>query len=164
MDILTQATEIYLGAQVEAGAEVLQIFDSWAGILPEAEFRRWAIEPMAKLVSNLKAKYPNIKIIGFPKGAGLFYRDYVVDTKVDGISLDWTVPLDWAAATLQPLATVQGNLDPILVAVGGDALDRAIDNLLKKLGKGPFIANLGHGIIPSTPPENVDRLVKRLRA
>ena len=119
---------------------------------------------MVKLVNNLRAKHPQIKIIGFPKGAGILYRDYVVETKVDGVSLDWTVPLDWAAEVLQPLTTVQGNIDPILVAVGGEALDHAVDQLKLKLGKGPYIANLGHGIIPSTPPENVDRLVKRLRA
>ncbi len=163
MEILTDATIAYLGAQVEAGAEVLQLFDSWSGILPEEEFKRWSISPMVKIVAELKAKYPAIKIVGFPKGAGLMYRNYVIDTKVDGISLDWTVPLEWAAENLQPLATLQGNLDPILVAVGGEALDQAVDRLLTVLGKGPFIANLGHGIIPSTPPENVDRLVKRIR-
>jgi len=164
MDLLTTATETYLSAQVDAGAEVLQIFDTWAGVLPEEYFRRWVIDPMVKLVSNLKAKHPKIKIIGFPKGAGILYRDYVLNTKVDGISLDSGVPLAWAAETLQPLATLQGNIDPILVAVGGEALDKAVDYLKKTLGKGPYIANLGHGIIPSTPPENVDRLVKRLRS
>ena len=164
MDLLTEATITYLSAQVDAGAEVLQIFDSWAGALPEAEFRRWAIGPMVKLVETLRAKHPDIKIIGFPKGAGIMYRDYVLATKVDGVSLDWTVPLDWAAEILQPLATVQGNLDPILLAAGGDVLDMAVDDLKRKLGKGPYIANLGHGIIPSTPPENVERLVKRLRS
>ena len=164
MDLLIAATATYLSAQVDAGAEVLQIFDSWAGALPEAEFRRWAIGPMVQLVEILRAKHPGIKIIGFPKGAGIMYRDYVLATKVDGVSLDWTVPLDWAAECLQPLTTVQGNLDPILVAAGGDVLDLAVDHLKAKLAKGPFIANLGHGIIPSTPPENVDRLVKRLRS
>ena len=164
MDLLVSATCQYLSAQVEAGAEVIQIFDSWAGALPEAEFRQWVIAPMVKLVTYLRAKHPHIKIIGFPKGAGVLYRDYVLATKVDGVSLDWTVPLDWAAEVLQPLTTVQGNLDPILLAVGGETLDLAVDNLKRQLGKGPYIANLGHGIIPSTPPENVDRLVKRLRA
>jgi len=163
MDILTEATIRYLSAQVDAGAEVLQVFDSWAGILPEPEFKRWCIGPMVKIVQALKTKHPTIKIIGFPKGAGILYRDYVVETKVDGVSLDWTVPLEWAAETLQPLTTVQGNLDPILVAVGGDVMDQAVDRLISVLGKGPFIANLGHGIIPSTPPENVDRLIKRIR-
>lgn len=164
MDLLISATEIYLSAQVEAGAEVLQIFDSWAGALPETEFRRWVIAPMVKLVTNLRAKHPHIKIIGFPKGAGILYLDYVMETKVDGVSLDSSVPLSWAAQVLQPLTTVQGNIDPILLAVGGDALNRAADHLKQVLGKGPYIANLGHGIIPSTPPENVEQLVQRLRA
>ena len=164
MDLLISATETYLSAQVDAGAEVLQIFDSWAGALPETEFRKWVIAPMVKLVTNLRAKHPKIKIIGFPKGAGILYRDYVLETKVDGVSLDSSVPLSWAAEVLQPLTTVQGNIDPILLAVGGEALDLAADHLKKVLGKGPYIANLGHGIIPSTPPENVGNLVQRLRA
>ena len=164
MDLVARATETYLSAQVAAGAEVLQVFDSWAGALPEEEFKRWVIKPMVEMVATLRAKHPTVKIIGFPKGAGILYRDYVLDTKVDGISLDASVPLDWAAERLQPLATVQGNIDPILVAVGGDALDHAADRLKSILGKGPFIANLGHGLIPSTPPENVQRLISRLRS
>jgi len=163
METVTDATIRYLSAQVTAGAEVLQLFDSWAGVLPELEFRRWCIEPMAKIVAALKELHPAIKIIGFPKGAGILYRDYVAATKVDGISIDWTVPLEWAAEVLQPMATVQGNIDPIAVEVGGEVMDMAVDRLLRILGKGPFIANLGHGIVLSTPPENVKRLVDRIR-
>ena len=164
MELLISATETYLSAQVEAGAEVLQLFDSWAGALPETEFRRWVIEPMVRLTANLRAKHPQIKIIGFPKGAGILYREYVLATKVDGVSLDSSVPLDWAAEVLQPLATIQGNIDPILLAVGGEALDLAVDRLKRVLGKGPYIANLGHGIIPSTPPDHVARLIGRIRS
>jgi uroporphyrinogen decarboxylase len=162
--LLTDAIKIYLSAQIEAGAEILQLFDSWAGALPEIEFKRWVIQPMCEIVETLRAKYPKIKIIGFPKGAGILYLDYVKATKVDGISLDFTVPLQWAADVLQPLATLQGNIDPILVAAGGEALDLACDRLRKVWGGGAYIANLGHGIIPSTPPDNVLRLVNRLRS
>ena len=163
MALITEATFQYLSAQVKAGAEVLQIFDTWAGALPEEEFRRWVIEPARQLSERLKAAHPAIRIIGFPRGAGILYRDYARDSGIDGMGLDWTVPLDWAAEVLQPLVTVQGNIDPQILNAGGEAIDHAADRLISILGKGPLIANLGHGIVPTTRPESVERLVNRLR-
>lgn len=164
MDLLIEATGQYLIRQIDAGAEAIQIFDTWAGALPETEFRRWVIEPARRLVERIHSERPGVPVIGFPRGAGILYEAYVTETKVDGVSLDSSVPLDWAARVLQPKCTVQGNLDPILLVAGGDALDAGIDRVLNTLGKGPFIFNLGHGIIPPTPPENVARLAERVKA
>lgn len=163
MGLLTEATGQYLIHQIDAGAEVIQLFDTWAGALPETEFRRWVIGPTAALVDRIHRERPGVKVIGFPKGAGLLAKDYVIETKVDGIGLDAAMPLDWAARELQPLCTVQGNLDPILLVAGGEAMDRAIDHVLDTLGHGPFIFNLGHGIVPQTSPDHVARLVDRVR-
>lgn len=164
MELLIEATCQYLIRQIDAGAEAIQIFDTWAGALPETEFRRWVIEPARRLVERIHSERPGIPVIGFPRGAGILYEAYVTETKVDGVSLDSSVPLDWAARVLQPKCTIQGNLDPILLVAGGDALDAGIDRVLNTLGKGPFIFNLGHGIIPPTPPENVARLAQRVKA
>lgn len=163
MRLLIEATFTYLSAQVDAGAEIIQIFDTWAGALPETEFRKWVIAPARELTERLKAAHPHIKLIGFPRGAGALYKDYALETKVDGLGLDWAVPLEWARDELQPHVTLQGNIDPLLLSQGGEALDQAIDRVLAILGKGRFIANLGHGIVPATPPDYVDRLVKRFR-
>jgi len=164
MNLLIEATGQYLIHQIDAGAEAIQIFDTWAGALPETEFRRWVIEPARQLVERIHCERPGVPVIGFPRGAGVLYEAYVTETKVDGVSLDSSVPLDWAARVLQPKCTVQGNLDPILLVAGGEALDAGIDRVLKALSKGPFIFNLGHGIIPPTPPENVARLAERIKA
>lgn len=164
MDLLVEATGQYLIRQIDNGAEAIQIFDTWAGALPETEFRQWVIEPARKLVERIHAERPGVPVIGFPRGAGILYEAYVTETKVNGVSLDTSVPLDWAARVLQPKCTVQGNLDPILLVAGGEALDSGIDRILNALGKGPFIFNLGHGIIPPTPPENVARLAQRVKA
>jgi uroporphyrinogen decarboxylase len=164
MDMLVAATGDYLLAQIDAGAEVVQLFDTWAGALPEDAFRRWVIGPARTLVERIRKERPGVPVIGFPRGAGILYQAYVAETGVDGVSIDTAVPPDWAASALQPHCTVQGNLDPILLAAGGPALDAAIDRILAALGHGRFIFNLGHGIVPSTPPENVGRLAERLRA
>lgn len=164
MDLLVQATGDYLIAQIDAGAEVIQLFDTWAGVLPEDEFRRWVIQPTKTLVARIKSERPGVPVIGFPKGAGLLYEAFVIETGVDAVSLDTGLPLAWARATLQTRVTVQGNLDPLMLVVGGEAMDKAIDHILAELGRGPFIFNLGHGIIPMTPPENVARLAERIRA
>jgi uroporphyrinogen decarboxylase len=163
MALLTQATGDYLIRQIDNGAEVIQIFDTWAGALPELEFDKWVIAPTRALVERIRAERPGVPVIGFPRGAGVLYKRYVLETKVDGVSIDSSVPLDWAAAELQPHCTVQGNLDPLLLVAGGEALDAGIDRVLTKLGKGPFIFNLGHGIVPPTPPENVGRLAERVK-
>ncbi|CCG41643.1 uroporphyrinogen decarboxylase [Magnetospirillum molischianum] len=163
MALLTQATGDYLIRQIDNGAEVIQIFDTWAGALPEEQFDAWVIAPTRALVERIRAERPGVPVIGFPRGAGVLYKRYVTETKVNGVSIDSSVPLDWAAAELQPHCTVQGNLDPLLLVAGGEALDAGIDRVLTKLGKGPFIFNLGHGIVPPTPPENVARLAERVK-
>ena len=164
IDLLVEATVSYLSRQVEAGAEVLQLFDSWAGALPEPGFRRWCIEPTIRIVAALKARYPDIPIIGFPRGAGTLYVPYATETGIDAVSLDTTVSVAWAAEALQSKLPVQGNLDPILLVAGGDALDREVERILSGFSGGAHIFNLGHGVTQTTPPETVERLARRLRA
>ncbi|SDH59473.1 uroporphyrinogen decarboxylase [Roseospirillum parvum] len=163
IDLVVEASTAYLLAQVEAGAEAVQIFDSWAGVLPEDAFRQWVIEPNRRIVEGLKAVHPDLPVIGFPRMAGPMYEAFVKETGVDAVSLDTTVPVAWAAERLQPLCTVQGNLDPLLVVQGGAAMEKSVAHILETLGKGPFVFNLGHGIVPQTPPENVAALIAQVR-
>lgn len=164
IDTLVQATGDYLIAQIDAGAEAVQIFDSWAGVLPEDEFAKWVIAPTRALVARLKAERPQVPVIGFPRGAGLMYERFVGETGVAGVSLDTSLPLDWAAKVLQPHCTVQGNLDPQWLVVGGDGMLAAADRVFQTLGQGPFIFNLGHGITPAASPDTVARLAERIRS
>ncbi len=161
--ILVEATIHYLRRQIDAGAEVIQIFDTWAGVLPAPEFGRWCIEPTAQIVAALKESHAEVPVIGFPRGAGLALHRYVAGTGVDAVSLDTGIPTEWAAKTLQPRIPVQGNLDPIMLVAGGEALDRAARQVLESLAAGPFVFNLGHGIIPETPPEHVAQLARIIR-
>jgi uroporphyrinogen decarboxylase len=160
--ILIDATVAYLSAQVAAGAEVLQIFDSWMGSLSETEAERWSLAPLSRIVEELKVRHPQVPIILFPRGAGLGYTHFAETSGADGLSLDTTVPLSFAK-TLQKAVTVQGNLDPAALVVGGKALESGVERIMATLGQGPFIFNLGHGILPDTPPEHVQRLVNHLR-
>jgi len=159
IDRLVEATIVYLDGQVEAGCDVLQLFDSWAGVLPEAAFRQWVIEPTRKIVSALKLAHQEVPIIGYPRGAGLMYRTYQAETGVNALGLDQTVPLD-VARSLQQLAPVQGNLDPLLLVEGGEPMAAATRDILAALGAGPFIFNLGHGVLPNTPPDHVHALIE----
>ena len=161
--ILVEASVAYLVAQLEAGADVVQVFDSWAGILNEPDFDRFAVAPMARIVRGVRAEHPGARIIGFPKGAGLRLERYVEETGVDAVGIDWTTPLSFAAERLQPQVAVQGNLDPVTLLAGGATLDAAVDTILATLRRGRFIFNLGHGILPATPVAHVERLVKRVR-
>lgn len=163
MDILVEATIAYLVRQVQAGAEVIQIFDTWAGVLADDSFRKWVIEPTKRIVEGLRTQYPELPVIGFPKGVGANIIPFVEETGVTAISLDTGTALDWAAKVLQPQLPVQGNLDPMLLVSGGAAMERRIENILRILGNGPFIFNLGHGIVPQTPPEHVARLSELIR-
>ncbi|MBF0268095.1 MAG: uroporphyrinogen decarboxylase [Alphaproteobacteria bacterium] len=163
IDLLTEMTAEYLLMQIAAGAEVIQLFDSWAGVLPEEEFRKWSIRPARQIVERLRARCPNVPIIGFPKGAGALYEAYVKETGVDAVSLDSTVPLSWAAKTLQPHAALQGNLDNVLLLAGGEAMERETKRIINTLGDGGFVFNLGHGILQQTPPEHVARLADIIR-
>ncbi len=162
IDILTKSTIDYLSKQIEAGVDAIQIFDSWAGLVDGDDFENRIIAPTAKIVSALKKKYPSVPIIGFPRGAGRFCFAYAEKTKVDGISLDPSFSLT-DAAELQKICTVQGNLSPEILLQGGDALLTKAREISSALGQGPFVFNLGHGIIKETPPEHMARLCDFLR-
>jgi uroporphyrinogen decarboxylase len=159
---LAEISAEYLIAQIDAGADAVQIFDSWAGVLGEKEFEDFAVKPVARMIAIIRAKRPKARIIAFAKGAGMNLRQYRQKTGADAIGLDWSVPLSFAAE-LQKEGPVQGNLDPMRVVAGGSALTDGIDAILQTLGNGPLIFNLGHGITPEADPENVTRLVKRVR-
>ena len=163
IDLLVEATAQHLIAQIEAGAEAVQIFDSWAGVWPEPELRRWSLKPLAEVVARIKELYPRTPVILFPRGAGLLYEAFAEESGADALSLDTTVPLAWAAERLQRKVAVQGNLDPIALVAGGEVLESHVRRILDGLSGGPFVFNLGHGIIPRTPPENVARLVELVR-
>ena len=158
IETVREAVAAHLIAQLDAGADVVQVFDSWAGALPESEFVRWSIEPVRRIVADVKAAHPKAPIIGYPRGAGVLYERFAVETGVDAISIDSTVPPAWAAAHLQPHCTVQGNLDPVALLAGGEALRDAATRILEALSDRPFVFNLGEGVLPETPPEHVASL------
>jgi uroporphyrinogen decarboxylase len=162
IELLTEATIAYLSGQIAAGAEVVQLFDSWAGVLPESEFARWVIAPTHDIRAALKQRFPAVPVIGFPRGAGLLYERYAVETEIDAVGIDTAVPLAFAKNRLQMRLAVQGNLDPIALLVGGAALERAVAAIRDSLRSGPFVFNLGHGVLPQTPPENVALLARLL--
>jgi len=149
----------YLSGQVEAGAEALQLFDSWAGSLSPAQFEHWVIAPTARLVAALKKRHPRVPVIGFPKGAGGKLRAYARETGVSAIGLDETVDPLWAAKELPAKLAVQGNLDPLVLISGGDDLKRAVASILDAFAERPHIFNLGHGILPDTPVAHVEQLI-----
>jgi uroporphyrinogen decarboxylase len=163
LDILCDVSIEYLSGQVDAGADVLQIFDSWAGSLPDEEFERWVVAPTKRMLASLKQRHPAIPIIGFPRGAGARTRGYVSATGVDAVGCDTTTPLAVMADELSALTTVQGNLDPLLLVTGGEPLAARAREILTVLSGKRFIFNLGHGIVPETPPENVGALVDVVR-
>ena len=162
IEIVTEATIAFLSAQIEAGADAVQLFDTCAGVLPETGFVRWVIEPTRRITEVLKTRFPSCPVIGFPRGAGLLYQTYVSDAGIDAISLDTVVPLSFARNSLQPRLPIQGNLDPVVLAVGGSALSNAVAALRRKLGSGAYVFNLGHGVLPQTPPEHVAALASLL--
>ena len=162
MDLLTDATSQYLLGQVAAGAHALQLFESWSGIVPAEAFDAWVVEPTRRIVSTVKAQAPGVPIIGFPRGAGLHYAAYASTTGIDALGLDQAVPLD-AACRLQGSHAVQGNLDPALLLVGGDAMRRQAIRILDALADGPFVFNLGHGVLPATPVDHVAALSDVIR-
>ncbi len=162
LDTLAECSAQYLIRQIDAGADAVQIFDSWSGVLDEASFDAWCVAPVAAIVRKVKAAHPQVPVIGFPKGAGSRYDDYRERTGVSALGLDWTVPLS-QARRLQAGGAVQGNLDPMRLLAGGTALDAGVDAILEALGSGPLVFNLGHGITPEAPIENVERMLKRVR-
>src|SRR3982750_759021 len=164
IEVLVENSIEYLLAQLAAGANALQIFDTWAGVLPPAEFARWSIEPTRRIVEGVRAKMPDAKIIGFPRGAGAQLPCYVEATGVNAVSIDWTAEPAFIRERVQSKVAVQGNLDPLVLIAGGAALDRAVDDVLANYGKGRLIFNLGHGIQPETPIAHVEQMVKRVRS
>jgi uroporphyrinogen decarboxylase len=164
IDTIVENAIIYLLEQLKAGADVLQIFDTWAGVLPPREFRRWSVEPTKRIVEGVRKQVPGAKIIGFPRGAGAQLPSYVEATGVDGVSIDWATEPSLIRDKVQNRVAVQGNLDPLVLIAGGDALDRAIDDVLSSYAGGRLIFNLGHGIQPETPIAHVEQMVKRVRA
>ncbi|MFT3732604.1 MAG: uroporphyrinogen decarboxylase [Hyphomicrobium sp.] len=164
IDILTEASVAYLSAQIEAGAEAIQIFDSWAGSLADDQFARWVIAPTARIVKEIRKRHADIPVIGFPRGASALLKTYIDGTDVDGVSCDTSCPLQVMQAIARTGKAVQGNLDPLLLVAGGEALDKRTDAICAAMTGLPFVFNLGHGIVPETPPENVARLVTRVRA
>jgi len=158
IDLLVEATVDHLLLQIDAGAEVLQIFDSWAGALSAAQLERWALRPTEEIVRRVEAARPNVPIILFPRGIGESYRRYAQESACAGLSLDPQVSIEWAACEIQPAKVVQGNLDPQLLVTGGGPMREEAMRILTTLGGGPFIFNLGHGILPQTPPEHVAEL------
>ena len=162
IDLLTEAVIGLLRRQIDAGVEAVQLFDSWAGILSADAFHQWCVRPATTIVEALAQSHPGVPVIGFPRGCGSQYAAYARATGCAGLQLDHGVPLDQAAG-LQRDVTVQGNLDPILLLVGGEAMERQITKIRAALGSGPHVFNLGHGVLPPTPPEHVAQLVETVR-
>ncbi|MCD2316859.1 uroporphyrinogen decarboxylase [Sphingomonas sp. IC-11] len=164
INAIVTLTVDYLSGQIEAGVEAVQLFDSWAGTLSPAQFERWVIAPNAAIVAALKARHPDVPVIGFPKGAGGKLPAYARETGVDAVGLDETVDPVWADSVLPTGLPVQGNLDPLALIAGGQALDSAIDRILAAFGERPHVFNLGHGIDQHTPIAHVEQAIARVRS
>jgi uroporphyrinogen decarboxylase len=163
IDILVDASVSYLLAQLQAGVDAVQIFDTWAGVLPPAEFQRWSIAPTQRIIEGVRKARPGARIIGFPRGAGTQLESYVKTLQLNAVGLDWTIDRAFARERIQSRVAIQGNLDPLALVAGGEALDREVDAVLAAFAGGPFVFNLGHGILPQTPLEHVERMLKRIR-
>jgi uroporphyrinogen decarboxylase len=164
IDVLVENSIRYLLGQLKAGADALQIFDTWAGVLPPREFARWSTEPTRRIVEGVRKQVPDARIIGFPRGAGALLPGYVEATGVDAVSIDWAAEPSLIRKRVQNRVAVQGNLDPLALMAGGAALDRAVDDVLDDYAQGRLIFNLGHGILPETPIAHVEQMLKRVRA
>jgi uroporphyrinogen decarboxylase len=162
VDLIVEATLVFLELQIVGGVEVVQLFDSWAGVLPADHVERWVIAPTKRIVGELKRRHPEIPVIGFPRGAGLMIERYVLETGVDAVALDTAVPPAYARDVLEPRLPVQGNLDPLLLRAGGPPMRTVVTELRAMLGAGPYIFNLGHGVLPDTPPSHVAELARML--
>jgi uroporphyrinogen decarboxylase len=163
IDLLARVSADYLVRQLQAGVDAVQIFDTWAGVLPPEELRRWCVAPTKRIIAEVRARVPGAKIIGFPRGAGTALTSYVTEVPVDAISLDWRIDRVFARDQIQTRRPIQGNLDPLALLAGGAALDRSVDEILQAFASGPFIFNLGHGILPETPIAHVEQMVRRVR-
>jgi uroporphyrinogen decarboxylase len=164
IDLLVDAIIDHLAYQVEAGADAVQLFDSWAGVLPEEQLFSWSLEPMVRIAHGLRTRHPAVPIIAFPRAVGPASLMYRRPDAFTALSIDTGLGAHWAARELQPHICVQGNLDPLMLVAGGAALKREATRILDKLGHGSFIFNLGHGVLPQTPPEHVAELVDTVRS
>jgi len=163
IDTLVEASIHYLVRQFQAGVDAVQLFDTWAGVLPPYEFERWCITPAQRIVAGVRKAVPDARIIGFPRGAGSNLKRYVGRVPVNAVGLDWMINLAFARDEIQDCVPVQGNLDPLVLRAGGLALDRSVDAILAMFSRGPFIFNLGHGILPDTPIAHVEQMIRRVR-
>jgi uroporphyrinogen decarboxylase len=160
---LVEASAEYLVRQFAAGVDAVQIFDTWAGVLPPGEFARWVVEPTRRLVAAVRAKVPRAPIIGFPRGAGTLLPAYAAHLAINALSVDWTIDRHFVCRQLASEVAVQGNLDPVVLCAGGTSLDAAVDEVLEGFAGRPFIFNLGHGILPETPVAHVEQMLARVR-
>lgn len=163
LDFLSDAVSKHLIEQVKAGAQTLQIFDSWAGLCPSTHFERWVIEPTQKIIQDVKKVFPSVPIVGFPKGVGAHLLDYGVKSGVSALSLDSCVPLSWAVEKIPHSLVLQGNLDPFLLVSGGEPLKRAIQSIHTHMKGRSYVFNLGHGILPQTPISHVEACIEWVR-
>jgi uroporphyrinogen decarboxylase len=163
IDKLVDASASYLIRQLQAGVDAVQIFDTWAGVLPAEELARWCIGPTQRIIAKVRSHVPGAKVIGFPRGIGAGLLRYVEDVPIDAVGLDWTADLAFVRDQIQWRVPVQGNLDPLALLAGGAALDRGVDNILEAFSERPFIFNLGHGILPQTPIAHVEQMLERVR-
>jgi uroporphyrinogen decarboxylase len=163
IDKLVDASASYLIRQLQAGVDAVQIFDTWAGVLPAEEFARWCIVPTQRIIAEVRRQVPGAKIIGYPRGIGSALLRYIEDVPIDAVGLDWTADLLFVRDQVQWRVPVQGNLDPLVLVAGGAALDRAVDRILEVFSDRPFIFNLGHGILPQTPLAHVEQMLARVR-
>ena len=163
IDLLVEAVVDHLAYQVDAGVDAVQLFDSWAGVLPEEQLFHWSLDPMVRIAKGLRERHPGIPIIAFPRAVGPAMLMYRRPDTFTALSIDTGIGAHWAAKELQPHICLQGNLDPLMLVAGGVALEREATRILGKLGHGPFVFNLGHGVVPQTPPDNVARLVEIVR-
>ena len=163
LEVLADATAVYLKDQIAAGAQAVQLFESWAGVVPASHFEDWVVKPTRRIVDQVHASYPDIPVIGFPRQSGILIERYAADTGIAAVGMDPQIDTAWAAKHLQPKLTVQGNLDPVLLLTGGEPMLTQARRIAADLSGGPFVFNLGHGVIKETPPEHVTHLLEHIR-
>ena len=163
IDRLVDCSIVYLCEQIKAGAEAVQIFDTWAGDLPDGLCERYCFEPINRIVDGVKSIYPDVPVIGFARGIGVRQLDFAMNSGVDAIGVEWSFPVERAARELIPQTVVQGNIDPLCLLAGSDVIRDNVLNVVSKLDKNRHIMNLGHGIKPETPPESIARVVECVR-
>lgn len=163
IELLVNVSTEYLIRQIEAGVDAVQIFDTWAGVLPPEELERWCIAPVRRIIEGVRARAPRARIIAFPRGAGAMLSSYVQAVMPDAIGLDWMIDRRFARSAVADSVALQGNLDPLALLAGGAALDAQVDAVLESFAGRPFIFNLGHGILPETPVAHVEQMLRRIR-